>query len=360
MENYTRWLPDPWFTTIYLLSAASSLAILASISPDRLAQQALMFLLGLGLLIYLGRQDSAVFKTFAPLGYLLSIGLLLATLVFGTSLRGATRWIALGSFQFQAGEFVKPLLILAFAHFLSAFPPKTLKNIFLNLSLFVLPAWLIFAQPDLGTALVIASIWGAQIFVSGISYWLLGGVGALGLIFAEFLPRLLHDYQLKRLETFIDPFRDPLGAGYNVIQSIIAVGSGGILGKGLGHGTQSHLRFLPERHTDFIFASLAEELGLLGSLAIILCLGALLYRLLSLATHSKSDGSRLIYIGIFGYLTFQTFINIGMNIGVAPVTGVTLPLISYGGSSILATAITLGIAASLSRTDASDSLLEIR
>ncbi len=131
--------------------------------------------------------------------------------------------------------------------------------------------------------------------------------------------------------------------GYNVIQSIVAVGSGGILGKGLGHGTQSHLRFLPERHTDFIFASLAEELGVFGSILVLLCLGALLYRLLSLATHTRSSGSRLIYIGVFGYLAFQTFVNIGMNIGIAPVTGVTLPLISYGGSSVLSTAIMLGI-----------------
>lgn len=286
--------------------------------------------------------------------------MLLTTLVLGTSIRGSTRWIPIGTFQLQPGEFVKPLLVLAFAFFLKMFPPKNIKNIIINTILFAIPTFLIFKQPDLGTALVVSSIWGAQMFVAGISFWLIGGIMGIGAIFAEYLPKFLHDYQLKRLETFIDPFRDPLGAGYNVIQSIIAVGSGGILGKGLGHGTQSHLRFLPERHTDFIFASLAEELGIIGSLLVIGCLGSLLYRLLTLATHSPSSSSRLIYIGIFSYLFFQTFINIGMNIGIAPVTGVTLPLISYGGSSVLSTAITLGIAASCARSDRRHTLIEIK
>ncbi len=355
-----KWLPDHWLTTLYLIASITSLVILTSISPERVGQQALTFGLGLGIFIYLANQDAAVYKTFAPLGYIFSLLLLLATLIFGSPVRGAIRWITLGSSQLQAGEFVKPLLVLAFAHFLTVFPPKSLKHIFTHLLLISLPVWLIFRQPDLGTALVVSSIWGAQLFVAGISYWFLGGVAALGLAAAQFLPRLLHEYQLKRLETFIDPFRDPLGAGYNVIQSIIAVGSGGLLGKGLGHGTQSHLRFLPERHTDFVFASIAEELGIIGSILIILCLGGLLFRLISLATHSRDETSRLIYTGSFGYLAFQIFINIGMNIGIAPVTGVTLPLISYGGSSILATAVTLGIASSLARTDSQDALLEIR
>lgn len=351
---------DPWLTLYYLLAAILSLVVLTSISPERVAQQALMFGLGLLLFGYLSAQDAAIYKTFAPFGYLLSLLLLFLTFVLGTTVRGATRWIMLGSFQLQAGEFVKPLLVLSFAHFLHLYPPKNLKNILLNLVFFIIPAFLIFKQPDLGTALVITSIWLCQLFISGLSYWLLAAGLSVSLVFLKFLPGLLHDYQLKRLETFVDPFRDPLGAGYNVIQSVIAVGSGGILGKGLGHGTQSHLRFLPERHTDFIFASLAEELGIIGSTIVILCLSGLLYRLLVLATHTRSTSSRLIYVGIFSYLAFQVFINIGMNIGIAPVTGVTLPLISYGGSSVLATAITLGIASSCARSDRSRALIEIK
>lgn len=355
-----KWLPDKWLTLFYLLAGSLSLVVLTSISPERVGQQAFMFVLGFTIFIYLSWQDSAVFKTFAPLGYILAIGLLITTLILGASVRGSTRWIPIGTFQLQPGEFVKPLLVLAFAYFLKLFPPISLKNLLINLILFAIPAFLIFKQPDLGTALVVSSIWLAQMFVAGLSFWIIGGVLGSGVLFAEYLPRFLRDYQLKRLETFIDPFRDPLGAGYNVIQSIIAVGSGGILGKGLGHGTQSHLRFLPERHTDFIFASLAEELGIVGSIFVVFCLGGMLYRILTLCTHTPSSSSRLIYIGIFSYLFFQTFINIGMNIGLAPVTGVTLPLISYGGSSILATAITLGIAASLVRSDHKHTLLEIK
>lgn len=353
-------LGDTWLTLTYILSGALSLVVLTSISPTHVAQQALMFGLGLAILLYLGHQDSAVYKTFAPFGYILSLILLVATMLLGSSIRGSTRWIEIAGFQLQPAELVKPLLVLAFAFFLKAFPPKTFKNILINVVLFALPAFLIFKQPDLGTALSVTSIWVAQVFISGISYWLIAGSAILSAIFVESLPRFLHDYQLKRLETFIDPFRDPLGSGYNVIQSIVAVGSGGILGKGLGHGTQSHLRFLPERHTDFIFASLAEELGVVGSLLVLLCLGSLLYRLINLATHTESYSSRLIYIGVFSYLAFQTFVNIGMNIGLAPVTGVTLPLISYGGSSILSTAIMLGITISCVRADQRTSLIEIK
>jgi rod shape determining protein RodA len=355
-----KWLPDIWFTLCYLLVSIFSLVVLASISPEHVPQQAVAFGLGFLIYLYLANQDSAVYKAFAPVGYFLAIFLLLATFVLGASVRGAVRWIPIGSFQLQAGEFAKPFLILAFAYVIERFPPRTIKNIGINLILFAIPVFLIFRQPDLGTALVVSAIWLAQIFVAGLPFWFIGGGGILALIFGESLPHFLHDYQLKRLETFIDPFRDPLGAGYNVIQSIIAVGSGGIFGRGLGHGTQSHLSFLPERHTDFIFASLAEELGLIGAGTVLTILGAILYRLLNLATHTEDSLARTIYVGIFSYLAFQTFINVGMNIGIAPVTGVTLPLISYGGSSILATALTLGIAASLVRTGRRQTLLEIR
>ena len=355
-----KWLPDTWLTLYYILAGSLSLLVLTSISPGRLAQQALMFGIGLIFFIYLSKQDSSIYKALGPVCYGVAILLLVATFIFGSSIRGSTRWISLAGFQLQGGELVKPLLVLAFAYFIKLFPPKTFKNITLNFVLFVIPVFLIFKQPDLGTALVVSSIWAAQMFVAGLSYWYIGGVGALGLLALESLPKFLHDYQIRRLETFIDPFRDPLGSGYNVIQSIIAVGSGGIFGKGLGRGTQSHLSFLPERHTDFIFASLTEELGIIGSIFVILVLGGLLLRLLSLLTHTRSSSSRLIYVGIFSYLAFQTFVNIGMNIGVAPVTGVTLPLLSYGGSSVLATAITLGLASSCARDDKNHTLIEIR
>lgn len=354
-----KWLSDSWLTIFYLLTAIFSSVVMTSISPERTLQHVLMLGLGFGLFLYLGYQESGVYKSFAPIGYGISLFLLLATIIFGDTIRGSTRWIPLGSFQLQAGELIKPLLILAFAYFLERYPPKTIGNILINLGLFLLPTLLVFRQPDLGTALVLSAIWIAQIFVAGLSYWLIALSLLITGIFARFLPRLLAEYQLERLETFLNPEHDPLGAGYNVIQSIIAVGSGGLFGKGLGHGTQSHLRFLPERHTDFIFASLSEELGLIGSLAVFVLLGNIIYRLLTALTHTTSVESRYILMGVLSYLTFQTFINIGMNVGIAPVTGITLPLISYGGSSVLATGIALGFAASVIRGDRGHRLIEI-
>ena len=356
-----KFITDPWIVLTYLLASTLSLFMLASVSPDRLVQQAVMLAVGLGIILYLSRQDSSIFFAFAPLGYVLSILLLLFTFIFGATIRGSARWIMLGTFQLQTGELAKPLLILAFAYFLEKYPPRSVRHLLLNFALFLLPTWLIFQQPDLGTALVITTIWGLQLFLAGVSWWVVGITGAFSALTLRFLPQLLRPYQLDRLRSFLDPYHDPLGAGYNVIQSIIAIGSGGLWGKGLGHGTQSHLRFLPERHTDFAFASLAEELGLLGSLVVILILGALLFRLLTVLTHAPSSRTRIILAGVFASLFFQSVINIGMNLGVAPVTGVTLPLISYGGSSILAVSLTLGIALSVIRTSNSGrSLLEIK
>lgn len=340
---------DLWIVLCYVLAAAISLAMLSSIAPDRLAQQALMFGLGLGLMLYIGSQESDVYATFAPLGYLASVLLLLITFLLGATIRGSTRWLLIGGFQLQGGELAKPLLALAFAYYLEKYPPTTLRHLLLHLGLGAIPMFLIFKQPDLGTALVVASMWVAELFVAGVPLWLVGA-GGLGFVgFLRYLPHFLHDYQLKRLESFLDPYADPTGSGYNVIQSMIAIGSGGIWGKGLGHGTQSHLAFLPERHTDFAFASIAEELGLFGSLAILSVLGALLLHLLRHATTARDMRSRLLITGIMAALLFQTVVNMGMNLGVAPVTGVTLPLISYGGSSILAISLMLGLVISCSQ-----------
>lgn len=351
---------DWWLLITYLLGAVLGSVMLSSISPERLPQHILMLVLGLIFFVYLSSQESAVYKTFAPLAYLTSLILLLITIVIGDTIRGATRWIPLGTFQLQTAEISKPLLILAFAYMLERFPPRNLRNIFFNFISFIIPTFLIFRQPDLGTALVVTAIWLTQIFVAGIPWGYVISSLAAFFLSLPLLPHFLHDYQLKRLTTFLDPFSDPLGSGYNVIQSIIAVGSGGIFGKGLGHGTQSHLRFLPERHTDFAFASLAEELGLIGTLFVLGIMSSFIYRLLSTLTHSETKGNRYILSGVLAYFAFQSLVNIGMNIGLAPVTGVTLPLISYGGSSILATGIILGLASSVIVSSKTIRLLEIR
>lgn len=351
---------DYFLILAYLISSIFSSIILSSISPDRLLQQSIIFVIGFILMLYLGSQESAVYKSFAPISYVLALVLLLLTPLIGETIRGSTRWIMLGSFQLQTAEIAKPLLILGFAYFLNKFPLTTLRNICLNFLLFIIPTFLIFLQPDLGTALVISTIWVVQVFVAGILWFYVALAAVFGFSLIPFLPRLLHDYQLARLTTFINPFNDPLGSGYNIIQSIIAVGSGGFWGKGLGHGTQSHLRFLPERHTDFIFASLAEELGLVGAVFVIILVCVFIFRLLRLATESRSIYSRHILLGSATYFAFQALINIAMNLGLAPITGVTLPLISYGGSSILSTSLILGLSLSMARSDNSATLLEIR
>ena len=319
--------------------------IIFSIVPDKLSQQLLFSLIGLALYFYLSRQDMTVFSNLGPFFYFLSLLLLIITLVFGQNVRGATRWLNFGSFSFQSSEIIKPFLIFSYAHFLTRWPPNRFKHLLINLFLAALPILLIFLQPDLGTALIHFFIWFAMLFLSGLPLvylFIFGLVSSLSLYFA---PHFLHPYQLQRLLTFLDPQRDPLGAGYNVIQATIAIGSGRLFGRGLGRGTQAKLHFLPERHTDFIFASLGEELGFLGVAFLFYLFFLLFVQLFSLLRHQSDQPNRLIIGGVFAYLFFQSSLNIAMNLGLTPVTGVTLPLISYGGSSLLATFIALGVVA---------------
>jgi len=354
-----RRIHDWWLTVSFLLAALTSLTILFSISPDRLITQAVWLIIGFVLYLYLSSQDSAVYSALSQIAFPLSIILLFLTFLVGDGVRGSTRWISFFGFGFQTSEIVKPLLALSFARFLTERKLTPLNTLLLTGTI-TLPLLFILKQPDLGTGLVITALVGAQIILAGAPLWLyLVGI-VLGYFGLRLAPSLLHDYQLARLESFVDPTKDPLGSGYNVIQSIIAVGSGGLFGKGLGHGTQSHLRFLPERHTDFVFASLVEELGFLGGIFVLAVLGIILYRLCVLMLTAKQREQRLILVGIFAYLLFQSFVNIGMNLGIAPVTGVTLPLISYGGSSILGISLSLGIAGSISNSLHSGKSLEIK
>lgn len=357
---WKRLTADPTLTLGYILGGVLGSVILGSISPERFFQHVVMLIVGLVLFFYLAKQESAVYRSFAPVAYISSILVLLATFIFVTVTRGTTSWLDLGFFRFQPSELSKPLLIISFAFLLEHFPPKNLRNILLNTIVFAIPTLLIYLQPDLGTALIVTVIWLTQIFVAGIPWRYIIVSTALLALLVPFIPRFLHDYQLARLTSFVDPFSDPLGSGYNVIQSMIAIGSGGITGKGLGEGTQSHLHFLPERHTDFVFASAAEELGLIGSLSIIIYLGILIYRHLDTLTRANTRFSRYVISGGLTYFAFQSLLNIGMNSGIAPVTGITLPLISYGGSSIIATAIILGISSSTIQGGQTTRLLEIR
>lgn len=272
------------------------------------------------------------------------------TFIFGAVTRGATRWLSVGGVKLQASEAAKPILIIMSAYFFSRGWPANKKHQLKILGKAALSVaglvFLVAVQPDLGTAISLAAIFGSAVVISGIPKWLLGLSVLLLVILAPLGKFGLRDYQIRRLESFINPYSDPKGDGYQVIQSTIAVGSGMWTGRGLGRGTQSQLKFLPERHTDFIFASLVEELGFLGGVLVLGLYVALAAGLVGAAWAARDRVDRLVIGSAAGWLFFQSAINIMMNLGLAPVTGITLPFLSSGGSSMISSAAILGLALS--------------
>lgn len=340
--NIINW---PVFLSSFSLISFGILVIYSS-SPELAFQQFVFTLIGITFFLFISQFDLQSMKNLINPLYFFTIFLLLAVFILGIETRGSIRWIPLGIFNIQPSEFAKPVLILSLAKFWSDKQPgwlNILKSILWTLPLF----FLIFKQPDLGSALTIGAIWFGMLFASGISF---KKIITLLLIFLCAIPLgwvFMHDYQKQRIFAFLDPGGDPLGRGYNVIQSTIAVGSGELLGRGLGRGTQSRLQFLPEFRTDFIFASIAEEMGFIGSLIILSIYLYMLVYCINIAKRSISTFNFMLIFGVFSMILFQVFVNIGMNIGLLPITGITLPLISYGGSSAVATLISLGMVASV-------------
>lgn len=351
---------DWWLLTPLVLLMLFGLVVLRSVDPGQVIQQGIIMALGLGLFLLLTFVDYRIFASLPWAIYALVLILLTATVIIGQTTRGTVSWIPIGPLQLQTSEIAKPLLAIFFAHIAYLKTPDTLKNIFLSFLLFLLPTFLVFRQPDFGSATVIGAMWLGIIFAAGLSpKHLLIGILSL-VILVPFGWRELEEYQRVRLLTFVNPLSDPLENGYNLLQSIITVGSGQFFGRGLGQGTQSQLRFLPERHTDFVFASLSEELGFIGSFLLLGLFTLLLGRLLKIAREAPDGFGSLICFGVFSQVAFQIFINIGMNIGLVPITGITLPLISFGGSSLLATCMSLGLVSSVALRRKTQSLFEIR
>ncbi|NLG31917.1 MAG: rod shape-determining protein RodA [Syntrophomonadaceae bacterium] len=362
MEIKRLKLLDRSFIITLLIILAFGLLVVtsATISSDPyyyLKRQILNIVLGIGLAVLVIRYDYMNLKRYSLVLYLLSIGLLVSVLIFGDEVRGTTGWIQLGAFPaVQPAEFTKMLLILAFAEFLSSRKGKlnTFRQILPCLLFMGIPFGLIMMQPDLGTALVYIAITLTMMFVAGanpklILYGIALGILliALGLIlhFKFDLPLPLEDYQLKRLTVFVNPYDDGQGgrgAGWNTIQSLIAIGSGGLAGKGLFKGTQVQLNFLPEHHTDFIYAVIGEELGFLGAVLVIILYGILLFRAIAISYDAKDLYGTLIVIGITAMWLFHIYESIGMSIGLMPITGIPLPFISYGGSSMLTNLVAVG------------------
>lgn len=278
--------------------------------------------------------------------YILTVLSLAWVLVFGKTVSGSQRWISLGPLAFQPSETAKLTAVIVLAHFYSRSGSASglgLREIALPAALLFVPFLLILAQPDLGTGMVMAIIAASMTFYAGIRRRTLIFLVSTALVALPLLYMNLKDYQKGRIKTFLDPDRDPLGAGYHIIQSKIAIGSGMFSGKGYMEGSQKALSFLPEQHTDFIFAVLAEEWGLLGATALLILFFAFLWRGLNVGYQSKDPFGAYVCVGVASYFFWQVFINIGMVMGILPVVGVPLPFISYGGSSMLVAMMGVGM-----------------
>lgn len=281
--------------------------------------------------------------------YVVAVILLIGVLFFGDYRLGARRWVSLGPLAVQPSEFAKLATVLALANFLGSHARWEKENrlVLIALGMAFLPLALIVKQPDLGSALLFIPLVAVLLFLWGIRYRYLIMTLVMGLLAAPLFWSFLKAYQKKRILVFLNPNLDPLGAGYTALQSRIAVGAGGLFGKGYLEGTQSQLQFVPEHHTDFIFAVLGEEWGFMGSLLLLVFYGFLFRCAFQVMEHTTDIKARLLIAGILAILFSQVFINIGMSFGLMPITGITLPLVSYGGSSLVATAVALGLILSI-------------
>ena len=281
---------------------------------------------------------------FAPFLYIASLFLLLFVVFFGYESHGAQRWINLGFLKFQPSEVIKLTTPLMLAwHYAKNDADITLKQHLLALLIITIPFFLIFIQPDLGTALMISFVGLVIIFVAGLPIKFISISFILFLLSSPFLWGILEPYQQKRIMTLFDPFSDALGSGYQTIQSMIALGSGGLIGKGWGNATQTYLDFLPESSTDFIFAVFSEEFGFLGVISALILYLLIFYRCMFMVTRMQDTFSRILSLGILMSLFFGLIINLGMISGILPIVGVPLPLFSYGGTSMVVSLISIGI-----------------
>ena len=309
-------------------------------------RQAIKFAVGLVLLFSAAVVDIRFWLRYAYVFYFFSLFLLVAVEVMGTVSMGAQRWLNLGLFQLQPSEAMKVTLVLALARYFHGTNSENvgkLSYLIAPLALILAPAGLVLRQPDLGTAILLLLSGGVMFFLGGVRLWKFIFVfsGALAAIPMGW--QFLHGYQKKRILVFFDPESDPLGAGYHIIQSKIALGSGGVFGKGFLQGSQSHLKFLPEKHTDFIFTMLAEEFGLAGALGLIGLYMLLVAYGFFIALQSRSHFGRLVALGLTATFFLYCFTNIAMVTGLIPVVGLPLPLVSYGGTAMLTLMFSFGI-----------------
>jgi rod shape determining protein RodA len=332
---------------IITLIAIGLLAInstVSSLSANYLHKQIIYVGLFFPVMIFIALVDGKIWQKYAYIFYFLGLAMLIATYFFGYKAMGATRWLRLGLFNIQPSEFMKLLIILALAKYFHGLSNNIkFYHIFAAIALIVAPFFLIFKQPDLGTSLIFATNAIIVLFIAGLSVKYFIACGILAIISAPFLWFfVLYEYQKNRIMTFLRPEDDPLGTGYNIIQSKIAIGSGGFSGKGYMKGTQGQLNFLPEKHTDFIFTTISEEFGFIGSVATILIYCLIFHRIITISMINKEPFAKFSCAGIGVMLMAHFVVNVSMVTGMLPVVGSSLPLISYGGTMTASTLMAFG------------------
>ena len=344
---------DPWLLMLLLLLATTGLSILYSASGQEMGmvkRQAIHFGIGFTALIICAQIPPRTFQLLAPWGYVFGCLALIGVLVAGVGAKGAQRWLEIpGLPRFQPSETVKLVLPMMVAWYMARNPtPPPLSVLAKAAFIIILPTGLILKQPDLGTSLLISASGIMVLYFAGMSWRIIGtliGTAAACAPLMWFF--VMHDYQKQRVLTFLNPESDPLGSGWNIIQSKIAIGSGGVDGKGYLQGTQSQLEFLPESHTDFIIAVLAEELGLIGVLLLLTLYLAIIVRCLILAANCETLFGRLLAGSLSATFFTYVFVNIGMVSGILPVVGVPLPMVSYGGTSVVSLLVAFGLIMSM-------------
>jgi rod shape determining protein RodA len=334
-----RFRLDPALLLYLMILFGLGLTVLYSASGQNehmLYRQVLRLMLALGVMALFAQIPPHTLRFWSPWLYSFGVICLVLVFYFGDIGKGAQRWLNLGFVRFQPSELMKLVVPMIVGWYFANRPlPPKFSHLCVAVILVMLPMIMIVEQPDLGTALLVGSAGMVGLFLAGINWKLIFGGGAGLIALLPVIWNRLHDYQQQRVLTFLNPESDPLGSGYHIIQSKIAIGSGGVYGKGWLNGTQSHLDFLPERSTDFIFSVLAEEFGLFGVLVILTAYGFILYRGLNIALRAKDTYSRIVAGSIALTFFVYLFVNIGMVSGLLPVVGVPLPLVSYGGTSMV-------------------------
>lgn len=350
--------PDMLLVIPYLVLSALGLVMIYSASAPRLEalglnptrdleRQAIFVIIGFVGFAVTSMIDLRALKRWVPAIYLTSVvSLVLVLSPLGASVKGAQRWIPVGPYQFQPAEIAKIAVVLGLAGLLSAAAkPMRWDRVARGVALVAVPSLLIFLQPDLGTMLTFGFIAIVMIFIAGATFRQMGAllVAAILVAVGVFQVGAVKEYQLVRLTAFLDSAADPLGPGYNQLQSEIAIGTGGLMGKGLFNGTQTNLRFVPEQSSDFIFTALGEQLGFIGSAFVLVLFGVIIWRILMAAVNARDRFGQLVAIGVAAVVSFHVFVNVGMTVRLMPVTGLPLPFMSAGGTVFVAMSVALGL-----------------